>query len=403
MPTLRKWERYVWLPWCVLAVVLTVKALLNPVRHSVFPIYSYAALGWWSDLPIYRVEGTLDLFRYPPLFAIALTPFAALGLTLGGILWAWLSLGVYGYGCRRFLRDVVPERWTAGREALFLTLCLVGGIRGLWNAQATPLAVGMVLIGAADLMRNRPWRAALWLGGATLVKLTPIVFVALLALVRSRALLPRLVPILAVGLLVPFLTRPVEVVARQQAEWLDQMHLNAQIRWPSYRDAWTLYQAGRWLGTGAPINLVEHNYHTGYWLVQLGAAGLTACWVLALRGHRAGRSQRVLAALALGGCWSLLFGGSVEHCTMVVVLPALFAALLLNDQPGRVGRPLLVASVGALQVFTVHAVADGLRPVVPFIDVAMPLAVVLFLVWLARWTWQLRPLSSSERFSLAHA
>jgi hypothetical protein len=377
--------------WIGVGLVLTVKSLLNPNTHSVFPIYQWASLGWWQDLPIYRVNGVMDVFRYPPVFAIALTPLAALGVTVGCILWSWLSLTIYGWGCLRFLRDVLPERWTAGRETLFLGLCLFGAMPGLWNAQANALIAGMTLLGAADLIRERPWRASLWLGGSILVKLTPIAIVALVCLARSRMLLPRLALVVILGALIPFATRPVEMVLHQHDSWLDQMRLNTQTRWPGYRDGWTLYQAGRWVVTGQPINHVERNDVLGYHLARLIGAGIAFAWVLMLRWRGANRRDVVLAGLALGGCWSLLFGASVEHCTMVVVIPSLIGSLLTVAQPGRFAVWLLRLAIVSMLFLTWHATQNGLRPLFPIIDVAMPFGVLLYVVWLALWSWHIQP------------
>jgi hypothetical protein len=384
------------------ALVLLVKTLLSPATHSVFPVYSWAALGWWQDLPIHRPNGFTDVFRYPPICAIALTPLALLGLTVGGIVWSWLSLAIYGWGCWRFLREVIPERWSQGRETVFLTLCLLGALPCLWNGQANTLIAGMTLLGVADQMRDRSWRAAFWLGGAILVKVTPLAIVVLLCLARARGLLPRLLLVVGLGALIPFATRPFEVVVQQHANWLDQMQLNTHGRWPGYRDAWTLYQAGRWIGTGRPIDFIESNDYPEYHLAQLlGAAGV-ALWVLALRWRGASRRERLLGALALGGCWSLLFGASVEHCTMVVVGPSLIGSLLLLESPAPFAPWLVRLAAVLMLLLTGHFLANTLRPFIPLIDIAMPFGVVLYAIWLGLWTWRLGP-SPGPRPSLAGA
>src|SRR5262249_4323925 len=148
---------------------------------------------------------------------------ALLGLTLGGIAWAWLSLGVYGWGCVRFLRDVIPRRWSTGREALFLALALFAGLRGLWNAQSNALVTGLLLVGCADVVRERWWRSATWLSLAVLVKLTPAAVVLLLIALRPRQLGWRVAVLLLAGLVLPFATRAPEQVITQLSGWRQQM------------------------------------------------------------------------------------------------------------------------------------------------------------------------------------
>src|SRR5262249_49228359 len=144
------------------------------------------------DQPLYARYRPLDYFRYPPVFAVAFTPLSAAGLTAGGVLWNWLNLGVYGWGLWRLRRDVLPpltptplprrERgWgEGGREALFLTVGLLGALRGLWNGQSNALAVGLLLLAAAAVARRRWWAAAGLLAAPVLVKLTPVVLALLL-------------------------------------------------------------------------------------------------------------------------------------------------------------------------------------------------------------------------------
>src|SRR6266702_3588161 len=87
--------RWICALWMALAMVMGVRTLISPAKHTVFPIFAASSLNWWTDKPLYGYEPSLDLFRYSPAFAVSVSPFAVLGLTLGGILWSWLGLAVY--------------------------------------------------------------------------------------------------------------------------------------------------------------------------------------------------------------------------------------------------------------------------------------------------------------------
>src|SRR4051794_10211593 len=65
--------------WMVLGVALAARTLYRPHSHTVFPIFVTAAEHWWEDRPLYLAYKPLDYFRYPPPFAVVLTPLARLG------------------------------------------------------------------------------------------------------------------------------------------------------------------------------------------------------------------------------------------------------------------------------------------------------------------------------------
>ncbi|HTU93227.1 MAG TPA: glycosyltransferase 87 family protein, partial [Gemmataceae bacterium] len=137
--------------WLILGIAVSVRTMVRPGSHTVFPIFAASAENWWGNRPLYELYAGLDRFRYPPVFALFVTPFSALGLTTGGILWGWASIAVFVAGLWRYLRDVVPSEWTRQRMAVFLILGALGALRGLWNAQSNALIAGLILLGSAAL------------------------------------------------------------------------------------------------------------------------------------------------------------------------------------------------------------------------------------------------------------
>src|SRR5579859_4933761 len=104
--------------WLILGAAVAVRTLVRPRSHTVFPIFAASAEHWWGDQHLYESYPSLDRFRYPPLFAFLVTPFAALGLSAGGILWSWAGMTVYIAGLWWFVRDVIPSAWTRQRTGV---------------------------------------------------------------------------------------------------------------------------------------------------------------------------------------------------------------------------------------------------------------------------------------------
>src|SRR5690349_15494545 len=66
--------------WLILAAAVAVRTLVRPASHTVFPIFASSAEHWWGDQSLYQEYPGLDYFRYPPIFALFVTPFSCLGL-----------------------------------------------------------------------------------------------------------------------------------------------------------------------------------------------------------------------------------------------------------------------------------------------------------------------------------
>lgn len=420
------WRLFVLSCWLMMALALAVRTVVSPDRHTVFPVLAASSGRFWNDRPLYGNYKPLDYFRYPPVFAVAVTPLASLGLRLGGILWAWLNLAIYGAGVYRMLRDLLPVRdWSEGRRAFFLLLALLGAVRGLWNGQSNALAVGLLLLGTAELACRRPWRAAFYLSGAIALKLTPMAVVLLLAGVFPRRLLLRVPAALAAIVVVPFLLGPPAMVWRHHEEWVCHLASSSSERWPGFRDAWTLYQAGLQLVGLAPGPLAMEEPLASPWYrgVQLLAAGAALGWCLlrklrcssttsllehlpeAERGRikplsvsatgRGGflpshlRETRrsyssdptvLLTTLAMGLGWLMLFGPAVESASFAFLGPVLSWAVV--EPAGGLRRMLAFISALLILVLGWSAVNGLLRPTFPAVVSALPLGTCLFVGWL---------------------
>ncbi|HEX5273604.1 MAG TPA: glycosyltransferase family 87 protein [Gemmataceae bacterium] len=368
--------------WLALAVVVAVRTLISPVSHTVFPVFAASAAHWWADEPLYCFYPSLDLFRYPPPFAVALTPFGALGPRAGGILWSWVGMAVYAAGLWRFARRVLPVDWPRGRAAAFLALGAVVALPSLWNAQSNPLVVGLLLLGASAVARGRWWAAAILFAAATWLKLTPLLPAVLLGCLWPRRLAPRFAAALAVGALVPFLTRPPDVVLDHYVAWVSALAHNGGTRWPGFRDGWTAWEVTRAFVRGEPgSRLLLSVDWAGYPWVQLGSAACALAWCLWQRARHPDPRRVLQLALGMGTAWLMLFGPAVEHPTYAFLAPSLAWALLEWRAWPR-GRWLIAASFVLIAVLGWDPVVHPLLDRLPLVLAALPVGTALFVAWL---------------------
>ncbi len=369
--------------WLVLACAVSVRALLRPESHTVFPIFVAAADRYWADRPLYDKLPGLDYFRYPPTFVLVATPLSWFGTRVGGALWAWASCAVLVAGLWRFARRVLPEDLGEARTGALLALGALGALRGLWNGQSNALVVGLLLLGAAEVVRERWWRASFLLSAAVWIKLTPLAPALLLCALWPRRLAPRFACALVALPLVPFLTRPPSLVLAHYAGWLGHLTASSGERWPGFRDAWTIWEVARhtFAASEGPLILDTSFNSPVYRTLQLTTAGAVLLWCLHLRRRCADRRWQVNATLALGSAWLMLFGPASEHATYVFLAPAL-AWAVLDPQAGPPGALLARSAFVLVMVLGWGNVTRPLLGALPLLVATLPLGTGVFVVWL---------------------
>jgi hypothetical protein len=397
--------------WLILGAAVSVRTLVRPSSHTVFPIFAASADHWWGNCSLYELYPGLDRFRYPPFFALFVTPFSAMGLTAGGILWSWLSIAVLMTGLWQYMRDVIPSTWTRQRMAVFLLLGALGALRGLWNAQSNALITGFVLLGASALARaasgtggprlaggvirspGKPgakewWLTAAYLAAAVCLKLTPLAPVLLLVALWPRPLVWRLLVVMATLSLLPFPTRPPDIVLDQYREWIDHLMDSGSVRWIGFRDGWTIWIVLQHLfgGDSGALSLHAPMDSSWYHRVQLVTAAATLGWCLWQRRRAVrpdlGSRWLVHVTLSMGLAWLMLFGPAVEHSTYVFLAPPLLWAMLERGAWPH-GRLIICASFALIMVLGWGAVTRLLTPDWPIVLTALPAGTALFALWLA--------------------
>ncbi len=290
----RQWPlRAAWLLWIMLACAVSVKAVLVPVKHSVYPCFEAGGRAWLAGIELYPFCCEHE-FRYGPVCAMALAPLARLPSAWGGLLWIWLDLGVFFLALQALMKRILPGPWTPGRASVFLCLVWLGIVRSIWSGQSNLLIVGLVALGVVAMAHKRWWLAALMLAIPVHIKVWPLAATGLLVACRPRQLAVRsAVCLLGVGAL-PLLTKPYDWVWRQYCGWYGALVGRAELR-HEYRDAWTIWEAFHSPAKAHVPVTVDHPHV--YLAVQLAAGGW--CWGFACGRPGAGSRWRGCCC----SCW----------------------------------------------------------------------------------------------------
>jgi hypothetical protein len=307
--------------WCAMTVGVCARSAIQGTKGSLFPTWSGAGRDWRAGHDLYEEDNRGDKnrfgYRYSPLMAALLTPWGFVPLGLGNVLWRLFNAGVFLAAVGWWLREGVPHPATATTRGLIYLLVAPLALGSLNNAQVNLILIGLLLMCLTAVSLNRWYVAALCAALAIYLKVYPIAFVLLLALLHPRRFLPRFLLVFALLGALPFLLQDPEYVMRQYGLWWERIRHNDVYRryWPlreGYRDGWLLVRA--W---GLPVTL------SAYTLLQLG--GAAACGLLTVWFRlRLGPGRQLLAVVLLLSCgWMLVLGPAPESATYVLIAPSL--------------------------------------------------------------------------------
>ncbi len=370
--------------WITLLVALTIKTILKPTSHSVFPVYFKAGISWWQQVDIYQVNQGIDHYRYSPTAAIFFSIFTLMGITLGAILWNICSIMVFITGCNRFRETLLVHGSTVNKECGgFFIISLFAALSGIWNSQCNAFIIGLILHGATDLIEGKSNRAALALAFAFMIKSTILPILALLVLVRPFPLLPKLLLAISALILFPFLTSPTAYVLAEYHSWYEHLQDTKGLRWPGFRDAWY-----GWLVFQEQLH--PGNFNDQLWsiptnflykLLQLLTGFATAAIVLYWKARVTDKVELIFRSIALGMVWILLFGPASEFPTFAFIAPFLGWAWLERKTWDN-GKFLLTASLLLILFLGWQNFTFPLRNHLPVLLSALPAGTICFAFWL---------------------
>jgi alpha-1,2-mannosyltransferase len=374
-----RWLRLAIILWIVLAAAVCVKSIVQKGEHSVYTVYAWGSRHWWADQPLHaQYREVIDIYRYSPTFAIMFTPFSLLPDWLGAGLWGVLNIAVTLYALRLLVREILPGAWPPRREAWFLGLTALGSMSGIWSGQINSLVLAMIIFAAVAIKYNRWWTASFLLALPVFIKIWPIAAVFLLMACWPRQLSWRFIIFFAALALLPFLTRPFNVVIEQYQEWHTSLITQEQGRWPGFRDAWTI-----WENIHQPVSLI------GYKVLQLASAAGVLLWCLYQRRRIASTGRLLIAIISIWVSWQLIFGPGSEQLTYGLIAPSAAWAVLVSveEQKHRLWTiltwlTLVLCSCGEIETPLIKHLHPGFA-------MLLPLSVASFAVWLiwheSRW------------------
>jgi len=367
-----RWIRLAIGLWIALAVAVCVKSVVQKGEHSVYTVYAWGSHHWWADQPLHaKYPEMVDIYRYSPTFAVAFTPFSLLPNWLGAALWGVLTIAVTLPAMRLLVREILPGAWPPRREAWFLGLTAFGSMSGIWSGQSNSLLLAIVIFAAVAIKYNRWWTASFLLTLPVFIKIWPMAVLLLLMACWPRQLSWRFMIFAAAMALVPFLTKPFNVVVAQYQEWYFSLIEQDHGRWAGYRDAWTI-----WENLWPPVS------HHGYQVLQLASALPVLLWCLYQRRRIASTGHLLMAIISIWVSWQLLFGPGSEQLTYGIIAPSAAWAVLVSieEQKHRLWTVLtwlilVLCSCGEFETPLINHLH-------PAFAMLLPLSVASFVAWL---------------------
>ena len=258
-------------PVLVLVLAAAVVGALRGGFTDLF-VYRYGGRAVLEGLPVFESRDPLTglRFTYPPFAAVVMVPWAVLPARLAAALWTGASVGALAAA-------IVVVRRALDRPAPgWLVALLTGGALALepvWqNLAFGQVNLILMLAVLVDLVGpGRRWSGVL-VGIAAGVKLTPLVFVVLLALVGRRSAAGRAVLAFAGTVAVGFVVMP----GSAATYWAHRLFDARRVGPPALAHNQSVYGALTrlldgppptllWLAVAAPLSLAVLAVGAGWW------------------------------------------------------------------------------------------------------------------------------------------
>lgn len=169
-----------------------------------FEVYRTAAVRVLAAQPLYRAEDGHYQFKYWPVFAMAMAPFAWLPLAPAALIWFLISIFLLS---RYFDRAIaaLPDRRRSARFLFWWTLaiCFKFIVKELVNGQTNVIMALLAFAGAMRVERRRPLSAGVLVGLAVLVKPYALLVIPWLALSAGAGAASAALAVIVAGLLLP--------------------------------------------------------------------------------------------------------------------------------------------------------------------------------------------------------
>jgi hypothetical protein len=279
-------------------------------------------------------------YRYGPLFAVAVSPFALLPADWGNAAWKIFNCAFYALALGIAGTRLLPRLLSRNQMAALFLLAVSVSLESMQNGQATLIMLGAILLGLTAAAEDRWNLAALCLGMATLIKGYPLALGLVLAVLYPQRFSVRYVAAITLGLALPFaLQAPSEALA-QTATWIRHLTTSTGV---------TRGEISR--SFDSLFDIYGNGIENRTFLVLEVLAG-AAVLGLSLWQARQTTDRRVVLTrvYVLFAIWVVLFGPATESCTYVIVAPAIAWALVeaFDRESSWTIRVLLIASLSLM-------------------------------------------------------
>jgi hypothetical protein len=320
--------------WILAVAAILAHSWLKPNANTVYKNFQAGGERWLASANLYP---KVDEYIYSPFAAALFAPLALLSTRLGNIVWRIVSLAVYAGAFAAWLKQARAGERAAWAWILLLPL----SVGDMFNGQANPLIIGLLMLAILACRRERWMIAAFCVGVAAYFKVYPLALGLLLAVLHPRKFPWRLVLALAAifGLSL-ILNRPAYVLA-QYDNWIHTLGQDPRRTlnyFGTYRDFWLMLRVLR-----APISV------RGWAVLQAASGAVLAIYLLVIQRRGSSGERLDFLVLALGTCWMLLFGPATESATYVILAPPLVLAWL-RWQGARRGYLAAAAACYALLI-----------------------------------------------------
>ena len=372
-----------WAVWAVALCFLAARFSAGGVHHDytfndyyAFNDYVLAGHHWIQSEYLY---GNWRGFIYSPIVAAFFAPLSILAPALAYLLWLLLNASVFFIGLSALLEsNIIPDLKRESFALIYILLvpCALGNLD---VGQANPLVIGLLMF-ALTALRREQWNvAAICIGLATFFKIYPLAVGMLICVVAPRRFIWRLLLVLLVFALAPYLLQHWSYVTEQYKAWVatraSDNRLNYSIKYAPI-DLWFLLHVVARLPISTEL----------YTLIQIATGALIAIYCIWGR-WKAWSIQRILSGLFfLVSIWMTLCGPATEAHTYLLMAPALIIALVksFHDRQSLSLRALVFGAF-FLQMLHTTRISNLLHTKQAWAFIPQPLSALLFAAYCLLW------------------
>ena len=263
----------------------------------------------------------LSGFIYSPVTAAFFAPFSCLPPALAHSLWLLINAAALLGGITAlFMTNLFPPISQKCLGIIYLLL-LPLALGNLDVGQANPLVIGLLMLAIAAVRTNRWNVAALCVAIPTFFKIYPLAVGMLVCVIAPRRFVWRLLLVLLLLAVAPFLFQHWTYVSDQYHAWIATRIADHRSTYPAKYAPVDLWFMLHWVGQ-LPIQPWVYS------LIQIGAGAALAFFCLCGRWKNWEIERLLIGLFFLVSVWMTLCGPATESHTYLLLAPAIVIAVV---------------------------------------------------------------------------